>query len=241
MKFSVGKCHSVGVTRLHPGGHVGFGCTLRLRALRRVRSAGCLGLAVTDGLDWVRCVSEIACGATGTLGFLQRSLALAPVYAKEVAYKTLVRPRLGCAAPIWHPYHEARTEKVEGVRGAAARWACGRWRGAGGVGGVLDELGWPPLGSRMEQSSLTFFYGMHSGAVFLDGDKYLAPAPNLGRARASHGSQCTGPFACGDALGDSFSPELFWFGMVFLLRWSFLGPLGNLGLLFGSLAQRHVF
>ncbi|MES9907034.1 MAG: reverse transcriptase domain-containing protein [Candidatus Thiodiazotropha sp.] len=78
MGFSVGGCRSVEVARLHPGGHVDFGCTLRRRALGRVRSAGCLGLAVTDGLDWGRRISGIACGAAGALGFLRRGLALAP-------------------------------------------------------------------------------------------------------------------------------------------------------------------
>ena len=207
MGFSVGRCRSVGVARLHPGGHVGFGCTLRRRALGRVRSAGCLGLAVAGGLGWGRRVSGVACKAAGTLGFLRRSLALAPGRAGEVACGALVRPRLGCAAPVWRPGRGARVGRVEGVRGAAARWACGRWGSASSVGEMLDELEWPSLGSRGERSSLTFFYKMHSGAVSLDRDRCLAPAPGLGRARASHGSQCTGPFACGGALGDSFFPR----------------------------------
>ena len=41
------------------------------------------------------------------MGFLRRSLALAPRHTKEVAYKTLVRPQLEYAAPIWHPYNVA--------------------------------------------------------------------------------------------------------------------------------------
>ena len=116
--------------------------------------------------------SEITCKATKTLGFLRRNLALAPRHTKEVAYKTLVRPQLEYAAPIWHPYHETQIEKVEKVQRTAARWTCS-------VGEMLDELEWPSLESRRERSSLTFFYKIHSGTVSLDKDKYLTPAPNL--------------------------------------------------------------
>ena len=39
--------------------------------------------------------------ATKTMGFLRSNLALAPRHTKEVAYKTLVRPQIDYAAPIW--------------------------------------------------------------------------------------------------------------------------------------------
>ena len=207
MKFNVSKCHSVGVTRLRTGGHVGFSCTLRRQALGQVRSARCLGLAVADDLGWGQRISGVTCKATGTLGFLRRGLALAPGRAGEVAYKTLVRPRLEYAAPVWRPCRGTRIGRVEGMWGAAARWACGRWRNAGGVGGVLDGLEWPSLESRGGRSSLAFFYGMHSGTVSLDKDKCLAPAPGLGHTRASHGSQYARPFAYSDALRGSFFPR----------------------------------
>ena len=58
--------------------------------------------------------------ATKTLGFLRRNLALAPRHTKEVAYKTLVRPQLEYADPIWHPYNETQTAKVEKVQKTAA-------------------------------------------------------------------------------------------------------------------------
>ena len=51
------------------------------------------------------------CKATKTFGFLRRNLALAPRHTKEVAYKTLVRPQLEYAAPIWHPYNETEIKK----------------------------------------------------------------------------------------------------------------------------------
>ena len=155
---------------------------------------------------------------------------------KKKKKKTLVRPQLEYAAPtctcIWHPYNETQTAKVEKVQKTAARWACRRWRNSSSVGDMLDELEWPSLQSRRERSSLTFFYKIHSGTVSLDKDKYLTPAPNLRRTRASHESQYTRQFGYSDALKNSLSPELFRFGIVSLLQWSHLTPLRNLRLLF---------
>ena len=63
---------------------------------------------ITDDLDWGQHISESSSKATKTIGFLRRNLALAPRHTKEVEYKTLVRPQLEYAEPIWHPYHETQ-------------------------------------------------------------------------------------------------------------------------------------
>ena len=89
----------------------------------------------------------------------------------------------------------------------AARWTCRRRRNASSVGDMLDELEWPSLEARREQSSLTFLYKIHSGAVFLDKDKYLFPAPNIRRTRASHEFQYTRYNAYSEALKNSFFPR----------------------------------
>ena len=174
------------------------------------------------------------------MGFLWRNLAFAARHTKEVAYKTLVRPKLEFAAPIWHPYHESQIGQVEKVQRTAARWTCRRWRNTSSVGDMLDELEWPSMETRRE-SSLTFFYKIHSGTVTLDKDKYLTPAPNLRRTRASHESQCTRYFAYSDALKNSFSPGLSLCGIVFPLQWSHLRPLRSLRLRIRLLIQKYVF
>ena len=84
--------------------------------MEQVESAKYLGITITDNLECGQHVSEISSKATKTLGFLRRNLAL-----KEVAYQSLVRPQLEYAAPIWHPYNEIETKKVEKVQKTAAR------------------------------------------------------------------------------------------------------------------------
>ena len=111
--------------------------------------------------------------ATKTMGFLRRNLALTPRHTKEVAYKALVRPQLEYAAPICHPYHDTQITQVEKVQRTAVWWTYRRWRNTSSVGDMLDELEWPSLEARRKQSSLTFFYKIHSGTESLDKDKYL--------------------------------------------------------------------
>ena len=141
------------------------------------------------------------------MGFLRRNLALAPQHTKEVAYQTLVRPQLEYAAPIWHPYNETETKKVEKVQKTAAMWVCRRWHNKSSVDDMLNDLDWPSMEDRRLKSSLTFFYKIHSGTVSLDKDKYLTPAPRLRSTRASHDSQYTRYMSYTHALKNSFFPR----------------------------------
>ena len=52
----------------------------------------------------------------------------APRSTKEVAYKTLVRPQLEYAAPMWSPYFKTQIQQLDGedIR-MVAHWTCGRW------------------------------------------------------------------------------------------------------------------
>ena len=207
MKFNVAKCHSMRVTRYPPDKHIQFDNTLNQQRLEQVQSAKYFGLTITDDLDWGQHISEISANATKILGFLRCNLAFAPRHNKEVAYKTLVRPKLEYTAPIWHPYHETQIGQAEKVQRTAARWTCRRWRNTSSVGDMLDELEWPSLDTCKEHSSLTFFYKIHSGTVYLDKDKYLTPAPILRRTTASHESQYTMYLAFWNALKKSFFPQ----------------------------------
>ena len=113
MKFNVAKCHSIPhiyiyywfslyrwsvmATRHKYYKQILFGYSLHNQTLENVQSAKYLGLTISDNMDWGKHISEISSKATKTLCFLCRKLAFAPRSTKEVAYKTLVRPKF-CSA-----------------------------------------------------------------------------------------------------------------------------------------------
>ena len=180
-------------------------------------------ITITDNMDWGQHVSEIS------LGFLRRNLAFAPRSTKEVAYKNLVRPKLEYAAPIWSPHSKLLINQIEKVQRTAARWTWRRWRKTSSVGEMLDELWWPSLEARRDQSSLLFFHKIHCGAVSIEKDNYMTPAHSLKTTRSSHSAQYRRHQTYSNALKNPFSPELFHIGIVCLLLWPITSPQRSLG------------
>ena len=126
MKFNVAKCHSMRVSRHQHHKQILFDYLLYNKTLENVQPDKYLGIATSDNMDWGQHISDIYSKATKTLGFLRRNLAFAPRSTKEVAYKTLVQPKLEYAAPIWSPYSKLQIYQVEKVQRTAARWTCRR-------------------------------------------------------------------------------------------------------------------
>ena len=172
-----------------------------------VQSAKHLGITITDNMDWGQHVSEISSKASKTLGFPRRNLAFAPRSTKEVAYKTLVRPKLEYAAPIWSPHSKLQINQIEKVQRTAVRWTCRRWRNTSSAGEMFDELEWPSLEARRDQSSLLLFHKIHCGAVSIEKDKYMTPAHSLKTTRSSHSAQYRRHQTYSDALKNSLFPR----------------------------------
>ena len=107
------------VTRHYAHKQIIHNYTLHQQTLENVQSAKYLGITITENMDWGQHISDISSKATKTLGFLRRNLAFAPRSTKEVAYKTLVRPKLEYAAPIWSPIVKLRFNKWRKYRGPA--------------------------------------------------------------------------------------------------------------------------
>ena len=93
------------------------------------------------------------------------------------------------------------------VGGMLVSWTCRRWRNTSSVGEMLDELDWPSLEARRDQSSLLLFHKIHCGAVSIEKDKYMTPAHSLKTTRSSHSAQYRRHQTYSDALKNSFFPR----------------------------------
>ena len=132
-----------------------------------------------------------------------------------------------CAAPIWSPHWKLQINQIEKVQRTAARWTCRRWRNMSSVGIMLDELEWPSLEARRDQSSFLLFHKIHWWAVSIEKDKYMTPAHSLKTTRSSHSAQYTRHTVMYWKI--TFSPELSHIGMVCLLLWPISSPQRSLG------------
>ena len=140
--------------------------------------------------------------------FLRRNVAFAPQQTKAMAYKTLVRPQVEYASPVWAPYTQVNVQKIEKVQRTAARWVSRRWRKTSSVDDMLSNLSLDTLEHRREVSSLCLFYKMHNDLVSIDRDKYLSPKTRLIRTRQSHPFQYNRPSPNTDCFKYSFFPRV---------------------------------
>ena len=225
MKFNVGKCQSMRVTRHYSHKQIIYDYTLHQQTLENVQSERYLGITITENTDWGQPISRILTKATKTLGFLRKNMAFTPRSTKEVACKTLVRPKLEYAAPIWSPYCKYQIQQVE----TAVSWTRRRWRNTNSVGEMLHELKWPTLEARRNQSSLLLFHKIHCGIMSIDKDKYLTLSQSTRSTRSSHNSQYCRPQTYSDALKYSFFPRTTPIGIALLHLWSQLRPQRNSG------------
>ena len=88
----------------------------------------------------------------------------------------------------------------------SACWTCRRWRNTSSVGKMLDEIEWPSLEARRDQSSLLLYHKIHCGAVSIEKDKYMTSTHSLKTTRSLYGAQYHKHQAYIDALNNSFSP-----------------------------------
>ena len=75
-----------------------------------------------------------------TLGVLKRNLRHCPRSIKDMAYKTILRPKLEYASAVWDPFTEDNIRKLEAVQRRAARFVCNSYRQTASVSSMLSEL-----------------------------------------------------------------------------------------------------
>lgn len=96
-------------------------------AMQRVSQYKYLGLLFTTTLSWSSHIDKTCNKALKKLGYLNRSLRLAPKETKLLTYKTLVRPILEYGATVWYPYKITDIKRVESIQKKAIRFIYRRY------------------------------------------------------------------------------------------------------------------
>ena len=72
--------------------------------LKDVKSFKDLGITISKDLTWSKHISTNVNEANQVLGLIRRTVGTANTTTFALLYKTLVRPLLEYAAPVWNPY-----------------------------------------------------------------------------------------------------------------------------------------
>ena len=127
-------------------------------ALLPTNSTAYLGVELSSDLKWNTHVRKTASKANQTLGVLRRNLKNCPREIKNMAYKSILRPKMEYAAPIWDPYTKDNIQLLEAVQRRAARFVCNKYSRHESVTSMLQDLDWPLLEQRRAESRLTLFH-----------------------------------------------------------------------------------
>ena len=92
------------------------------QVLEAVSNARYLGVGISSNLKWNTHVDRIAANAGRSLGFVKRNIKTRSPKIREMAYQSLVRPKLEYASAVWDPHTKEETRRIEKVQRRAARW-----------------------------------------------------------------------------------------------------------------------
>ena len=156
MKFNSKKCFVMNITdKRNPIQH---SYSMQDSVLETVDHHTYLGIEISSKLTWNLHVSNISSKANRTLGLLRRHLHSCKPNIKEIAYKSLVRPKLEFCCSIWDPYHQDQKDQLEAVQRKAARFVMRNYKRDSSVSTMIQQLKWQSLEERRAVSRLTFTY-----------------------------------------------------------------------------------
>ena len=169
MEFHPGKCHLLQISnKRNP---INFVYSIHNTALSKVDSAKYLGVIIDSKLNWKKQYSSLISSCKKTLSFIRRNLPKAPSKVKEQCYKTLIRPKLEYACPVWDPCYKVHIDSIEKIQKAAARFVTGNYRmETGNTSKNLNSLGWDTLEERRLKTKLTIFQKGRLGDIDIPTD-----------------------------------------------------------------------
>ena len=101
MEFNPSKCQVLHITKSKA---LYTQYALHGQVLESTNTAKYLGVTLSKELSWNEHINSVTAKSNRTLGFVERNVKTKNEKVKELAYKTLVRPQVEYASPVWPPY-----------------------------------------------------------------------------------------------------------------------------------------
>ena len=152
---------------------------------RSVDNTNDLGVTISSDLSWGKHVFAMVNKANMVLGIIKRSIGTNNRDMFSQLFKSLVRPILEYAAPVWSPYLIKDIVALEKVQRRASRLAIRQKRGEMSYEHHCSLLKWQTLGKRREFLSLVQCYKIVFGFEHLSFPDFFEFANNM-RTRANY-------------------------------------------------------
>ena len=125
---------------------------LLLLLLEDTDSTSYLGVLLSADMKWSSHVKKVTAEGNTMLGILHRNIKNCPKNLKDLAYKSLLKPKLEYryAYCIWDPYMANNIKTLEGVQRRSTRFVCNKYSYHESTTSMLKELDLPSP-SREEQ------------------------------------------------------------------------------------------
>ena len=123
------------------------------------------GVDISLDLNFSHHINRITTNAYKSLGFLKRNIKAKHSGIREAAYKTVVRPQLDYASPIWSLYTKKYIYKVEMVQRRAIRWSLNWYSSYQSVTELQQQLGLRTLEQRRVDAKVIMIYQIMHGLV----------------------------------------------------------------------------
>jgi hypothetical protein len=117
-----------------------------------------LGVIVSSDLSWSNQVASTVKKANRIVGLIKRTIGFSSTSIFSTLYKSLVRPVLEYAAPVWSPYLVKDVKALERVQRRASRIALKQKRGEMPYNERCKLLKWDTLEKRRKFLSLVECY-----------------------------------------------------------------------------------
>lgn len=130
-------------------------------SLESVSSYKYLGVYITSNLNWSLHTENIIKNANRMLGYLRRNFFNVPTNLKLLLYKTLIRPKLEYATPVWDPAHENLITDLEMVQNNSVRFILANYNRTASITNMKSNLCLPSLASRRKVSRIALFHKLY--------------------------------------------------------------------------------